>query len=98
MDIQTTSCVRDDATGEYALTMTAKVPHRDLERAVLAATGFDGLGDPSTSKGLQQVVFAGGTFEIMPYDKACVAARNDPDYQQMFDVSAVRAAIRGALN
>lgn len=98
MDIKTTSCVRDDATGNYVQTMTLRIDANDIDRAILVATGSDGLGDPTTSKGLQQVVFADGTFVICSYRQAVEHAAINPDYSAMIDVAALRVALRQVLN
>lgn len=65
---------------------------------VCVSAGADGLGNPRTSKGLQQVIFADGTFILCSYQQALEHAAVNADYAAMIDVSALRAALRQALN
>jgi hypothetical protein len=98
VNIKTISCVRDDATDSYVQTVEMTVPRSALMAEFLATTGEDGLGDPSDSKGQHQVVFADGTFVICSYAAALEHSQVNPDYTAMISVSALRAALRQALN
>lgn len=93
MYIETTSCLRDEATGNYHLTLTAHVDSAAIERAVQRITGEDGLGDPQDSKGLQMMVFPGGGFTFCSFEET----KRFPD-AIVIPVSTVRAGIRQALN
>ncbi len=98
MEVKTTNVVTDKVTGDVHCTLTAVIDRACLLSHVAAMTGDDGLGDPTTSKGLQQVIYKDGSFHIMSYRAACESSMLDSDFVVMIDVSAVRSAIRQALN